>query len=278
MEELRASFGLVLVTAPVFNGANTTAYSIMSFLVAAASATWSRSRRRSTGRWRARARSRWSRTRRARRWRRRCARWSAVRPEVLCCRRCPTARTAHARAQLASSVLVVARAPAQTRRPGRRRAAAAGRAAAAPGRLAGRRHLPAPGPPDLPHLPRSRPSRPRPDPAHHGIGRRGGGDACVLPRQGLPDLQQGRLPRAPGDLRGDDRRAPRSAPPSSAVSPPPRSRPWPSGAGMITLRERCLGLVQRGRHHLRRVRAAAALAIRPFPRLGRRRPRAACHP
>jgi type IV pilus assembly protein PilB len=32
MEELRHSFGLVLVTAPVFNGANTTSYSIMSFL------------------------------------------------------------------------------------------------------------------------------------------------------------------------------------------------------------------------------------------------------
>src|SRR6185295_13973937 len=32
MEELRNSFGLVLVTAPVFNGANTTAYAIMNFL------------------------------------------------------------------------------------------------------------------------------------------------------------------------------------------------------------------------------------------------------
>jgi type IV pilus assembly protein PilB len=32
MEELKKSAGLVLVTAPVFNGANTTAYSIMSFL------------------------------------------------------------------------------------------------------------------------------------------------------------------------------------------------------------------------------------------------------
>lgn len=33
MEELRASFGLVLVSAPVFNGALTTAYAIMNFLV-----------------------------------------------------------------------------------------------------------------------------------------------------------------------------------------------------------------------------------------------------
>ena len=32
MEDLRHSFGLVLVTAPVFNGANTTSYSIMGFL------------------------------------------------------------------------------------------------------------------------------------------------------------------------------------------------------------------------------------------------------
>jgi type IV pilus assembly protein PilB len=32
MEELRHSFGLVLITAPVFNGANTTAYALMSFL------------------------------------------------------------------------------------------------------------------------------------------------------------------------------------------------------------------------------------------------------
>ena len=33
IEELRNSFGLVLVSAPVFNGANTTVYSIMNFLV-----------------------------------------------------------------------------------------------------------------------------------------------------------------------------------------------------------------------------------------------------
>lgn len=32
MEELRHAFGLVLLTAPVFNGANTTAYAVMSFL------------------------------------------------------------------------------------------------------------------------------------------------------------------------------------------------------------------------------------------------------
>ncbi|HEY7409716.1 MAG TPA: ATPase, T2SS/T4P/T4SS family [Vicinamibacteria bacterium] len=32
MEELRASFGLVLITAPVFNGASSTSYSVMSFL------------------------------------------------------------------------------------------------------------------------------------------------------------------------------------------------------------------------------------------------------
>ena len=36
--------------------------------------------------------------------------------------------------------------------------------------------------------------------------RRGGGaDAAVLPRQGLPDLQQGRLPRPARDLRGHGR-------------------------------------------------------------------------
>lgn len=33
MEELRTSFGLVLITAPVFNGADTTAYSVMNHLV-----------------------------------------------------------------------------------------------------------------------------------------------------------------------------------------------------------------------------------------------------
>jgi type IV pilus assembly protein PilB len=33
IEELRNSFGLVLISAPVFNGGNTTAYSVMSFLV-----------------------------------------------------------------------------------------------------------------------------------------------------------------------------------------------------------------------------------------------------
>jgi type IV pilus assembly protein PilB len=35
VEELRGAFGLVLVTAPVFNGANTTLYSVMNFLVQA---------------------------------------------------------------------------------------------------------------------------------------------------------------------------------------------------------------------------------------------------
>ena len=35
LEELRSSFGLVLVTAPVFSGAGTTLYSIMNFLVQA---------------------------------------------------------------------------------------------------------------------------------------------------------------------------------------------------------------------------------------------------
>jgi len=33
MEELRNSFGLVVITAPVFNGANTTTYSVMNYLV-----------------------------------------------------------------------------------------------------------------------------------------------------------------------------------------------------------------------------------------------------
>ena len=82
MEELRNSFGLVLVTAPVFNGANTTAYSIMNFLARGAARRGVARVARSTGRSRACARSR-SRRRQGARMEETLRSVVAVRPEVL---------------------------------------------------------------------------------------------------------------------------------------------------------------------------------------------------
>jgi type II secretory ATPase GspE/PulE/Tfp pilus assembly ATPase PilB-like protein len=113
MEELRASFGLVLVTAPVFNGAATTAYSVMSHLVQAqrdivsleAPIHWRMEGARqveveSDGRG-----IKMEETLRS---------VIAVRPEVLMLSAVPDRGTALLAAQLASSVLVVALVAAQS--------------------------------------------------------------------------------------------------------------------------------------------------------------------
>jgi type IV pilus assembly protein PilB len=113
MEELRHSFGLVLVTAPVFNGANTTSYSIMSFLARAqrdivsleSPIYWQVEGVRQVavpdngqgGRMEEVLRSALS-----------------VRPEVLILSGLPDAATAALAGQLASSMMVIVTVPAQT--------------------------------------------------------------------------------------------------------------------------------------------------------------------
>jgi len=115
MEELRNPFGLVLVTAPVFNGANTTTYSIMNFLVRGqrelvsleSPVYWPLEGARqvevpvdgqdSASRMEEALRS-----------------VVAIRPEVLMLSSVPDQAIAQLAAQLASSVLVVAALPAQT--------------------------------------------------------------------------------------------------------------------------------------------------------------------
>lgn len=110
IEELKGAFGLVLVSAPVFNGANTTAYSIMSFLVQGqrdvvsleSPVHWPLEGARQVdvgtdaGRVHDALRS-----------------VSAVRPEVLVLSAVPDRATARLAAQLASSVLVIVQVPAQ---------------------------------------------------------------------------------------------------------------------------------------------------------------------
>jgi type IV pilus assembly protein PilB len=113
LEELRNSFGLVLVTGPVFNGANSTAYAIMNFLA--------RSQRdvvslEAPVHWRVDGvrqvevesegdSSAMEQTLRS---------MVAVRPEVVMLSTLPDRAAATLAAQLASSVLVVAVIPAQT--------------------------------------------------------------------------------------------------------------------------------------------------------------------
>ena len=160
MEELRNSFGLVLVTAPVFNGANTTAYAIMNFLVRGqrdvvsleTPICWPVEGVRQVEVEAGGRAPRMEETLRS---------IVAVRPEVLVLSQVPDRATAVLVAQLASSVLVVAEMPVADGGPVDHRHAAARRAAAAAGGLAGRHHLPAPGPPDLPHLPPAGRSRRR---------------------------------------------------------------------------------------------------------------------
>jgi type IV pilus assembly protein PilB len=114
MEQLQNPFGLVLVTAPPFNGANTTTYSIMSFLVHGqrelvsleAPVYWPLEGARQVevpgdgdpeARMEEALRS-----------------VAAIRPEVLMLSSVPGPRVARLAAQLAASVLVVAALPAQT--------------------------------------------------------------------------------------------------------------------------------------------------------------------
>ncbi len=110
LEEMKAAFGLVLVTAPVFNGAHTTTYSLMTFLVRSgrdvvsieSPVQWPIEGARQVEVDRAPG-SRMEDTLRS---------VIAVRPEVLVLFSVPDAATAQLAVQLASSLLVVAVMPA----------------------------------------------------------------------------------------------------------------------------------------------------------------------
>jgi type II secretory ATPase GspE/PulE/Tfp pilus assembly ATPase PilB-like protein len=109
VEELRRSFGLVLVTAPAFEGGNTTAYSIMDFLVRAQRHVVSLEDPVQwivEGAWQVEARHDEMRD---------ALRGAATaRPDVIVMFGVPDAATALLAAQLASSLLVVAVLPAQS--------------------------------------------------------------------------------------------------------------------------------------------------------------------
>jgi type IV pilus assembly protein PilB len=111
VEELRNPFGLVLVTAPVYNGANTTLYSVMSFLV--------QGQQRDTVsvespiHWRLEG-ARQVELESGASMEETLRSVVAVRPEVVLLSAIPDRATALLAAQLSSSVLVVASIPAQS--------------------------------------------------------------------------------------------------------------------------------------------------------------------
>ena len=181
-------------------------------------------------------------------------------------RACPTARPRMLVAQLASSVLVVAETPAPDRGPGGDGHAPAGRAPAAAGRLPRRRDLPASRPPDLPDLPRSRPSRPRRRPSPTTASAPEEARTLQFFRgKGCPTCNKvgyrGRraiFEVLAGLARGARRRAER----------PDRRRDRVdrgAAAGMITHARALPGPRPRGRDHVRRVHAPAALGHRRPP-------------
>ena len=113
MEELRATFGLVLVTAPVFNGGGTTSYSIMNYLVQGqrdivsleAPVHWPLEGVRQVEVESDESGLKMEETLRS---------VVAVRPEVVVLSSVPDRATALLAAQLASSILVIASLPSQT--------------------------------------------------------------------------------------------------------------------------------------------------------------------
>jgi type IV pilus assembly protein PilB len=113
IEELRGSFGLVIVTAPVFNGAGTTTYSIMNFLVQGQRDLVSLE---SPVHWPIEGARQVEVESDARGLRMEETLRSviAVRPEVIVVSSVPDAGTALVASQLASSILVVAAVPAQS--------------------------------------------------------------------------------------------------------------------------------------------------------------------
>jgi type II secretory ATPase GspE/PulE/Tfp pilus assembly ATPase PilB-like protein len=113
VEELRGTFGLVLVTSPAFSGANTTAYSVMNFLLQGqrdvlsleAPIQWRMEGTRQVEVETGPTGSKMEETLRA---------VMAVRPDVLMLSALPDRGTAHLATQFASSLLVVATQTAQS--------------------------------------------------------------------------------------------------------------------------------------------------------------------
>ena len=171
----------------------------------------------------------------------------AVRPEALVLFSIPDAGTASIATQLAPSVLVVGLVAAQRASQAVLGLLQLGRAALAAGGRALRGDLPAPGAPDLPHLPRAGASRRRAQTlALHGIGPEQAAALRFFRGKGCPSCNKvgyrGRRaifevmtasPEVERRRRGRLRGA--------------RSwRRWPSARGMRTLRDRCLELVAEG--------------------------------
>lgn len=244
MEELKNSFGLVLITAPVFNGANTTAYSVMSYLVRGerdvvsleSPVYWTVEGVRQVQVEADGQAPRMEETLRS---------IVAVRPEVLILSTLPDRSTAMLATQLASSVLVVALLPAQTAAQGvigllqlgvPAQLLAGSLASVTCQRLVRqickicRQPAEAPAPQTL---------------AYHGIGPEEAAKLKFFRGQGCPSCNKvgyrGRraifevLPGAP-EIRSAIQNN-LSAPEIEAVA---------VGTGMMTMRERCLQLIQEG--------------------------------
>ncbi len=257
VEEIRSGLGLILVTSPAYNGAGTSAYSIMSFLAQGqrdvlsieAPVQWTMDGVRQVEAETGPQGPRIEETLRA---------MVALRPDVLMLSAVPDYGTAVVAAQLASSLLVVGQATAASAARGlvavRELGVPPQLLASSLGLVLGQRLVrticricqsPA-EPPSAQTL------------AAHGIERDEAPGAVVLPGEGLPDLQHDRLSRPAGCLRSAPRE-PRGA--LRARARPDREGDRGSGGRERhdhDPRARARARPRRG-DDLRRVRAASSL-------------------
>ena len=244
VEELRSGLGLILVTSPAYDGASTTCYSIMSFLAQGqrdvlsieSPIQWAMDGVRQVEAETGPHGPRMEETLRA---------MVAVRPDVLMLSACPTTPRRSLAAQLASSLLVIAQATAPTAARGLVAAAGPGRADAAARRLARPRPGPAPGPHDLPDLPQPAEPPAAQTLAAHGIDRDEAQTLAFFKGKGCPTCNtigyRGR--------RAIFEALPASAEVRSALERGRSAEEVEAAAvesGMITMRERALGLVRSG--------------------------------
>ena len=183
---MQAFFGLVIVSAPVFNGAHTTTYSLMNFLVRGGRDVLSLESPRQWPIEGARqvevaSTDEMQETLRG---------MVAVEPEALVLFSVPDAATAGLACQLATSVLVVGLVTAQRASQALVNLLQLGVPPLAPGQLALRRDLPAPGAPDLQGLPRARRPSARADPRPPRHRPRAGAGPAFFRGRGCPSCNK----------------------------------------------------------------------------------------
>ena len=244
VEEVRSGLGLILVTSPAYDGASTTTYSIMSFLAQGqrdvlsieSPIQWTIDGVRQIEADAGPAGPKMDETLRA---------MAAVRPDVLMLSAIPDYATVLLATQLASSRLVIAKATAVSAARGlvglRELGAPPQLLAGSLGLVLGQRLIRT-----LCRICRVEAEPPAAKTLEaHGIESRRGREAHLLQGQGLPHLQHDRLPRPPRDLRGDPREpgGPRALERGLSVD---ELEAAAVESGMITIRERALGLVGSG--------------------------------